>query len=173
MYIDIETKEYPLSLEDIYARNPMTLAAEHLPNYKKVNCVSTPEYDVDRSVLKSSDPVEVDGEWYETFEIVPLPEDEVAINLKNRENSEKEAARITISRRQGMLSLFLLKGIKDSDVDDAINTISDPNLRYITKVNWQGASEFVSDSETVQKLAEILELSEQDVKELFQRAKEL
>ena len=116
------------------------------------------------------------GVLTQQWEIVPLDADELAQIEAQRQADEKaaaEAARITITKRQALLALFDLRGIKDTDIDAQIDQIADETQRYRARVDWQGAASIESDSPTVQMLAASLDLSEGDLQALFEYAKAL
>ena len=135
-----------------------------------------PEHDAATHKAVQIAPVEIDGVLTQQWEIVPLDADELAQIEAQRQADEKaaaEAARITITKRQALLALFDLRGIKDTDIDAQIDQIADETQRYRARVDWQGAASIESDSPTVQMLAASLDLSEGDLQALFEYAKAL
>lgn len=175
MYIDIEKNEYPISLSDIYDRHPLTLMAEYLECYRLVKFIDQPEYDTVTEKLVEGFPIynEDDGQWVQVWNIEKLPDDIIQSNLEEKYKLEREASFVSVTRRQGLLALFKLKKIKDSDVDAVIDLIEDEDVRYEAKVNWTGASTFDNQSEFVNMVANLLELTEDDLNNLFALARTL
>ncbi|ARU04762.1 hypothetical protein CCO03_08790 [Comamonas serinivorans] len=68
---------------------------------------------------------------------------------------------------QGLVALFVLKQITEDDVKAAIAGISDPAARYTANIGLSRATEWRRDSETMQVMATLLSLSEEDLDELF------
>lgn len=68
---------------------------------------------------------------------------------------------------QGLISLFSLKGIKESDILAAIDGIEDPTERYRAKIVYGKASSWDRNSETVSMLAALLGLTGEDLDDLF------
>lgn len=121
-------------------------------------------------------PAEIDGVLTQQWEIVELTQqelDQIEAERLAAEQAAKDAARVTVTKRQALLALFDLKGIKDSDIDTQIDSIPDETTRYRARVDWQGAALIESDSPTVLMLAASLQLSEQELALLFDYAQAL
>lgn len=73
----------------------------------------------------------------------------------------------TCSPAQGLVALFAIKQITESDVNAAIAGIADPVDRYTTQIAFARATEWRRDSAAMQKLALLLGLTEQDLDALF------
>lgn len=71
------------------------------------------------------------------------------------------------SPAQGLVALFAIKQISESDVNAAIAAIADPVDRYTTQIAFARATEWRRESASMQKLALLLGLSEQDLDALF------
>lgn len=71
------------------------------------------------------------------------------------------------TKRKALLALFDLKGIRDTDVAAAIETISDSNERYRAQVNWDGATEVHRADPTLKIVAAHLGLTDADLDALF------
>lgn len=71
---------------------------------------------------------------------------------------------------QGLVALFAVKQIAEDDLLVAINQISDPVEKYTAKIGLQRATLWERQSQTMQNLAALLGLSEQDLDELFEYA---
>ena len=74
------------------------------------------------------------------------------------------------SPAQGLVALFAIKQITESDVNDAIDAIADPVLRYTAQIAFSRATEWRRDSISMQQLATLLGLTESDLDALFEFA---
>ena len=114
--------------------------------------------------------------WLQQWKAVKLSAAELAQIEADRlaaEQAEKDAARITVTKRQALLALFDLKGIKGDQIDAMISTIPDENARYRAKVDWDGSAAIESDSPTMLMLAAGLELNKAALEQLFDYARAL
>ena len=71
------------------------------------------------------------------------------------------------SPAQGLVALFAIKQITESDVNATIAAITDPVLRYTSQVAFARAAEWRRDSASMQQLAALLGLTESDLDALF------
>ena len=71
------------------------------------------------------------------------------------------------SPAQGLVALYALKQITESDVNATIAAITDPVLRYTSQVAFARATEWKRDSASIQQLAALLGLTESDLDALF------
>ena len=71
------------------------------------------------------------------------------------------------SPAQGLVALFAIKQITESDVNTTIAAIPDPVARYTTQVAFARATEWRRDSASIQQLAALLGLTESDLDALF------
>lgn len=74
------------------------------------------------------------------------------------------------SPAQGLVALFAIKQITESDVIATIAAITDPVARYTTQIAFARATEWRRDSASMQQLATLLELTEADLDALFEFA---
>lgn len=114
--------------------------------------------------------------WLQQWKVVKLSAAELAQIEAERlaaEQAAKDAARITVTKRQALLALFDLKGIKGDQIDAMIGAIPDEDARYRAKVDWDGSAAIESDSPTMLMLAAGLGLSESDLELLFGYAQAL
>lgn len=145
-----------------------------LEQWESYAITEQPEHDPLTHKVVQIEPIEISGMLTQQWEVVPLNADELAQIEAQRVADEKaaaDAARITITKRQALLALFDLRGIKDADIDAQIELIEDETQRYRARVDWQGAASIESDSPTVLMIAAALDLSEQDLSALFDYAK--
>ena len=74
------------------------------------------------------------------------------------------------SPAQGLVALFAIKQITESDVNATIAAITDPVARYTSQVAFARATEWRRDSASMQQLATLLGLTESDLDALFEFA---
>lgn len=68
---------------------------------------------------------------------------------------------------QGLVALFALKNITEDTVLDAIAQIPDPVQQYTAKIGYQRATTWERDSPTMLAMAQLLQLSSEELDELF------
>ncbi|MEG0976457.1 MAG: hypothetical protein RSF42_17295 [Comamonas sp.] len=180
MYIDKETGDYPLSPADIIGRHAHNMSFpvpfEAPEQYALVAPANPPAFVQATHKAVELAPLETEDGYLQQWEVVPLSDEELAQQEAERlaaEQAARDAARVTVTKRQALLALFDLKQIKDSDIDAQIDSIPDETTRYRARVDWQGAALIESDSTTVLMLAASLNLSEQDLALLFDYAQAL
>ena len=71
------------------------------------------------------------------------------------------------SPAQGLVALFAIKQITESDVTATIAAITDPVLRYTSQIAFARATEWCRDSVSTQQLATLLGLTEDELDALF------
>ena len=71
---------------------------------------------------------------------------------------------------QGLVALFALKQITEEHVLDAIAQIPDPVQQYTAKIGYQRATVWERNSPTMTAMAQLLQLSDEDLDELFSYA---
>ena len=74
------------------------------------------------------------------------------------------------SPAQGLVALFAIKQITESDVTATLAAITDPVLRYTSQVAFARATEWRRDSVSIQQLSALLGLTESDLDALFEFA---
>lgn len=68
---------------------------------------------------------------------------------------------------QGLIALYALKGIEEGHVLASIEAIPDALQRYTVKIGYQRATTWERGSPAMQTMAQLLQLSEHDLDELF------
>lgn len=68
---------------------------------------------------------------------------------------------------QGLIALFALKRITEADVLTAIGSIPDDDKRYTVQIGYQRATVWDRSSPTMQAIAQLLQLSEEDLDALY------
>ena len=71
---------------------------------------------------------------------------------------------------QGLVALYALKQITEDNVLDAIAQIPAPVQQYTARIGYQRATVWERNSPTMQAMAQLLQLSEEDLDELFSYA---
>ncbi|MCD2164276.1 hypothetical protein [Comamonas koreensis] len=180
MYFDRETGDYPLSPSDIISRHANNMSFpvpfEAPEQYVLVAPTDQPEFDPATHKAVELPPLETEEGYLQQWDVAPLDGDELAQLEAERlaaEQAARDAARVTVTKRQALLALFDLRGIKNEDIEAQINLIPDEFDRYRALVDWQGSAAIESDSPTVLKLAAGLNLTEADLVELFGYAETL
>ena len=80
------------------------------------------------------------------------------------------AAPTVCSPAQGLVALFAIKQITESDVNAVIAAITDPVTRYTAQIAFARATEWRRDSVSIQQLSALLGLTESDLDALFEFA---
>lgn len=81
-----------------------------------------------------------------------------------------QASPTTCTPAQGLVALFALKQITEDHVLEAIAQIPDPVQQYTAKIGYQRATNWERNSPTMQAMAQLLQLSEEDLDALFTHA---
>lgn len=68
---------------------------------------------------------------------------------------------------QGLVALYVLKGITEADLQAAVDGVTDPMTRYTAKIGFSRATEWRRDSQTVELLANIIPLTQDELDQLF------
>lgn len=118
-----------------------------------------PSYDPETQKLSfSSHATESSGIWSRTIIVVDLTPEEI-VEMK------KERVPYSVTRRQARRALAL-SGLLDL-VQPAIDAIPDPTARALAQIDWDDAQEFQCHDETLLLLASALELTEDQLDDLF------
>lgn len=107
-----------------------------------------------------------DPRWYEGMQ--PLTEQQ-AMEAASSTNPDSAAA--ACSPAQGLVALFAIKRITEDDVLAKIASIPDEVQRYTVKIGYQRATTWERGSPAMQTMAQLLQLSDSDLDELFTYAK--
>lgn len=71
------------------------------------------------------------------------------------------------SPAQGLVALYVLKNITEQDINSTIDAITDPVVRYTTKIAFSRATTWQRFSPTMAQMGEILGLTNEDLDSLF------
>lgn len=90
--------------------------------------------------------------------------------VQDAPTTQTPATPTVCSPAQGLVALFAIKQITESDVNKTIAAITDPVARYTTQIAFARATEWRRDSASIQQLAKLLGLTESDLDALFEFA---
>ena len=122
MYIDTTTNEWGLSQADIMQRHPLTIFPDPfvpLEQYAVVVDEPQPAYNPESHKLVEIEPALDSGEWRQQWAVVELSAaelDQLQAERLAAEKAAKDAARIIVSRTQGLIALYRLRGIEESAI---------------------------------------------------------
>ena len=183
MFVNTETSEFGLAEGDVrtyfaQAGTVMIWGDPFLPMLPFVAVTQTEKPAHNPATHKAVEvaPIEAEGSYLQKWKVVKLTStelDQIEAERLAAEQVAKDAARVIVTKRQALLAMFDLKGIRDDQIDALINAIPDEDTRYRAKVDWAGSAAIESDSPTVLMLAAALELSEADLAALFDYARTL
>lgn len=166
-FINTATNEYPVSFAALRDAYPLTLFPEDFSgafgDYAPVFTADAPAYNAATEKIVETAPQLQNGQWTQTWEVVPLTEQEI-------EASRIAALPTSCTPAQGLVALYTLKGITETDVLDAIAGIEDDTQRYIARVAYDKATMWERSSASMQTLAALLGLTEADLDALFTAA---
>lgn len=172
-YIHKETKEYPLTSVDIISRHASTVSFpvpfEPLPEYALVEVTPKPEFNEDTHYVVEGEPEEKEEGYLTTWEVVAYTQEELDEIKAKKEAEEKAKNLIIVPRHKGLLALFRLKGIKESDINEVISKMEDPDEAYEATIYFNNI-EWHNDSEWVTSLGDALNITDEELKELFEYA---
>lgn len=147
MYIEIETGHYPLNPEDIIARHGHAMSFpvpfEAPEGYALVTPTDPPELDpaTHKAVLMA--PLETEYGYLQQWEVVPLDDDELAQLEAERmaaEQAARNAARITISRTQGLVYIYRTLRVTEANVEALIEGMADEDAKYEAGLYFRAAT---------------------------------
>lgn len=78
-----------------------------------------------------------------------------------------KGAPTTCTPAQGLVALFAIKRITEDNILEAIDSIPDEVQRYTVRIGYQRATTWERGSPSMQTMAQLLQLSESDLDELF------
>lgn len=90
-------------------------------------------------------------------------------SLQEPEPQQPEAPK-SCTPAQGLVALFALKSITEDNVLAAIGQIPDPVQQYTARIGYQRATTWERNSPTMQAMAQLLQLSDEDLDALFNYA---
>ena len=84
-----------------------------------------------------------------------------------QEPPEPPAVPESCTPAQGLVALYVLRGVTEDDLASAIEAIQDPALRYTTRIGFARATEWRRSSPSIVLMGELLKLSPADLDALF------
>lgn len=164
MFINTETNDYPVSLHDLRQAHPLTLFpddfAGDFEGFAYVQPVDKPEHDAATHKAVEADPVNVDGQWQQAWNVVALTQQEI-------DDARRAGTPTSCTPAQGLIALYALQSITEEDIATAIAAIPDPVQRYSAQIGYTRATTWERTSATIQALAALLGLSESELDALF------
>ena len=88
-----------------------------------------------------------------------------ALSIREQEHAAVLAKQCTPA--QGLVALFALKRITEDNILEAIAQVADPVQQYTARIGYQRATSWERGSPTMQAMAKLLQLSEEDLDALF------
>lgn len=160
-YLNTETMDYPVTIEKIKMANPLTLFPEPfepIDPYVLVAPTEPPEHDPLTHRAQEAEPVLVDGEWIQAWEVVALTTEEI-------ESARRALVPASVTRRQARQAL-LLAGLLDN-VQPAIDSIPDPVHRGMAQIEWDDSQAFERDRPLLIQIGMALGLDDAGLDALF------
>ncbi|WP_394680871.1 hypothetical protein [uncultured Comamonas sp.] len=136
MYIDTTTNEWGLTQAAIMQRHPLTVFPDPfvpLEQYAQVVDQPQPAFDATTHKTVELPPVEGEGGFLQQWAVVPLSSEELAQLEADRlaaEKAARDAARITISRTQGLVYIYRNLRVTEADVETLIAGMDDEDAKY-------------------------------------------
>ena len=170
IWINTDTKQ-PMDEGAIRAAHPLTVFPWPFAppdGYDSVIDDEAPDHDPVTEQLVCGEPAQVDGQWRRSITVQPLPPEVVADNLERA-----RLARVPqmVSRAQGKVAL-IQAGLW-AQVLAFVAAIPDPVERAVAEVTLHDTQEWRRDSAFLAQAAQALDLTEQQLDELFVTAAEV
>lgn len=161
------TTHEEITLAQLKERFPLTLFPVDFQgdfeDYAPIHPEAQPAHDASTHKAVKAAPVEVDGQWRQAWEVVELSAGEIAAVQAELISQRPRSC----SPAQGLVALYAIKQITESDVIAAIAAIPEPVTRYTAQIAFSRAAEWRRDSASFQQLAGLLGLTEADLDALF------
>jgi len=146
MYIDTTTNEWGLTQAAIMQRHPLTVFPDPfapLEQYALVTDQPQPAFDATTHKAVELAPLENEDGYLQQWEVVSLDEAELAQLEAERlaaEKAARDAARITISRTQGLIYIFRNLRVTEADVEALIAGMTDEDAKYEAGLYFRAAT---------------------------------
>ena len=133
---------------------------------------------IDNGEVREITDIDPDGRYHEDFVWVVCPEEVRPGWLYSGGNFSAPPEQVPVrpsacTPAQGLVALFALKNITEDNVLAAIGQIPDPVQQYTARIGYQRATVWERNSPTMQVMAQLLQLSAQDLDALFAYAVEV
>lgn len=146
MYIDTTTNEWGLTQAAIMQRHPLTVFPDPfvpLEQYAVVADQPPPAFDQATHKAVELAPLEGEGGYQQQWGVVPLDNGELAQLEAERlaaERAARDAARITISRTQGLVYIYRTLRVTEADVEAMIGGMTDEDEKYEAGLYFRAAT---------------------------------
>lgn len=162
MIIDLTTRNYPETVRDLRTAFPNTIIPDNPSDADldalgraRVQSVPVPEYDSITQSVRELGPEETPDGFFQQWEVYELSEEEIAAN-------QRALVPPIVSRFQA-LAVMHLAGILPT-IEAAMES---PDADPLHKLAWKEAREFNRDSPTIAAMSAQLNMSEEEVDNLF------
>ena len=163
-FLNTNTNEYPVALAQMQAAYPLTIFPtpfeENFEEFEHVKPTQPPEHDPATHRAVEVDPIELDGEWQQAWEVVALTPEEM-------ESARRVLVPPAVTMRQARLAL-LGAGLLAS-VDAAIDGLPSPQ-KEAARIEWEYATEVQRSSGLVPMMGAALGLDDAALDALFTEA---
>ena len=160
-FLNTNTNEYPVALAQLLAAYPLTIFPapfeENFEEFEYVKPTQPPEHDPATHRAVEVDPIELDGEWQQAWEVVVLTVQEI-------EAARRASVPTSVTMRQARLAL-LGAGLLAS-VDAAIDGLPSPQ-KEAARIEWEYATEVQRSSGLVPMMGVALGLDDAALDALF------
>ena len=160
-FLNTNTNEYPVALAQLRAAYPLSIFPvpfeEDFEDFAYVHATEQPEHDPATHRAVEVDPIELDGEWQQAWEVVVLTAEEIAA-------ANRVPVPPSVTMRQARLALLgagLLAG-----VDAAIDSLPNPQ-KEVARIEWEYAAEVQRSSGLVPMMGVALGLDDAALDALF------
>ena len=161
IFLNTNTNEYPVALAQMQAAYPLTIFPAPLEGnfeeFEHVKPTQPPEHDPATHRAVEVDPIELDGEWQQAWEVVVLTVQEI-------EAARRASVPTSVTMRQARLALLgagLLAG-----VDAARDGLPSPQ-KEAARIEWEYATEVQRSSGLVPMMEAALGLDDAALDALF------
>lgn len=170
IWINTDTKQ-PMDEGAIRAAHPLTVFPWPFAppdGYDSVIDDEAPEHDPLTEQLVCGEPAQVDGQWRRSITVQPLPPEVVADNLERA-----RLARVPQMVSRAQVKVALIQAGLWAQVLALVAAIPDPVERAVAEVTLHDTQEWRRDSAFLAQAAQALDLTEQQLDELFVTAAEV
>ncbi|MCD2164644.1 hypothetical protein [Comamonas koreensis] len=135
-----------MSQADIMQRHPSTIFPEPfvpLEQYQQVLDQPQPGFDGATHKAVEVEPLETEDGYLQQWEVVPLSAEELAQLEAERlaaEQAARDAARITISRTQGLVYIYRNLRVTEAEVEALIAGMEDEDAKYEAGLYFRAAT---------------------------------
>ena len=118
-----------------------------------------PEYDPITQAVSEIDPVLVEGNWTQQWQVTELSPEQIEVN-------QKALIPLSVTRRQAIQALRI-HGITKAMVSDALAAIPDDLQRDLAMIEWEDSQVFERNRQLVESVGVAFGMNEAQLDELF------